>query len=278
MHIVHTVEDVRRIRWQEPTCTWGLVPTMGALHAGHVALVHRALADNDRVAVSIFVNPLQFNRADDLAQYPRQFEQDAALLREAGVHLVWAPPPEIMYPPGFQTYVEVTNLTAPLEGVARPGHFRGVTTVVAKLFNAVQPTRAYFGQKDAQQAAVVTRMAHDLMCNLEVIVCPTMREADGLAMSSRNVHLNPAERQAATVLYTALQAAQNAWQAGTRDADTLRRLMTQIITTEPLARVDYVSVADPVSLQEITGEAQRALFSMAVFVGTTRLIDNISVG
>jgi pantoate--beta-alanine ligase len=278
MHIVHTVEDVRRIRWQEPTCTWGLVPTMGALHAGHVALVHRALADNDRVAVSIFVNPLQFNRADDLAQYPRQFEQDAALLREAGVHLVWAPPPAIMYPPGFQTYVEVTNLTAPLEGVARPGHFRGVTTVVAKLFNAVQPTRAYFGQKDAQQAAVVTRMAHDLMCNLEVIVCPTMREADGLAMSSRNVHLNPAERQAATVLYTALQAAQNAWQAGTRDADTLRRLMTQIITTEPLARVDYVSVADPVSLQEITGEAQRALFSMAVFVGTTRLIDNISVG
>jgi pantoate--beta-alanine ligase len=278
MRIVHTVEDVRRIRWQEPTCTWGLVPTMGALHAGHVALVHRALADNDRVAVSIFVNPLQFNRADDLAQYPRQFEQDAALLREAGVHLVWAPPPEIMYPPGFQTYVEVTNLTAPLEGVARPGHFRGVTTVVAKLFNAVQPTRAYFGQKDAQQAAVVTRMAHDLMCNLEVIVCPTMREADGLAMSSRNVHLNPAERQAATVLYTALQAAQNAWQAGTRDADILRRLMTQIITTEPLARVDYVSVADPVSLQEITGEAQRALFSMAVFVGTTRLIDNISVG
>jgi pantoate--beta-alanine ligase len=278
MHIVHTVEDVRRIRWQEPTCTWGLVPTMGALHAGHVALVHRALADNDRVAVSIFVNPLQFNRADDLAQYPRQFEQDAALLREAGVHLVWAPPPEIMYPPGFQTYVEVTNLTAPLEGVARPGHFRGVTTVVAKLFNAVQPTRAYFGQKDAQQAAVVTRMAHDLMCNLEVIVCPTVREADGLAMSSRNVHLDPAERQAATVLYAALQAAQNAWQAGTRDADTLRHLMTQIITAEPLARIDYISVADPVSLQEITGEAPRALFNMAVFVGTTRLIDNISVG
>jgi pantoate--beta-alanine ligase len=278
MHIVYTVEDVRRIRWQEPTCTWGLVPTMGALHAGHLALVYRALADNDRVAVSIFVNPLQFNRADDLAQYPRQFEQDTALLREAGVHLVWAPPPESMYPPGFQTYVEVTDLTTPLEGAARPGHFRGVTTVVAKLFNAVQPTRAYFGQKDAQQAAVVTRMAHDLMCNLEVIVCPTVREADGLAMSSRNVHLDPAERQAATVLYAALQAAQNAWQAGTRDADTLRRLMTQIITAEPLARVDYISVADPVNLQEITGEAPRALFSMAVFVGTTRLIDNISVG
>ena len=278
MHIVHTVEDVRRIRWQEPPCTWGLVPTMGALHAGHLALVHRALADNDRVAVSIFVNPLQFNRADDLAQYPRQFEQDASLLREAGVHLVWAPTPEIMYPLGFQTYVEVTNLTTPLEGTARPGHFRGVTTVVAKLFNAVQPTRAYFGQKDAQQAVVVTRMAHDLMCNLEVIVCPTAREADGLAMSSRNVHLNPAERQAATVLYAALQAAQDAWRTGTRDADTLRRLMTQIITASPLARVDYISVADPCSLQEIAGEAQRALFSMAVFIGTTRLIDNISVG
>lgn len=278
MHIVHTVEDVRRIRWQEPTCTWGLVPTMGALHAGHLALVHRALADNDRVAVSIFVNPLQFNRANDLAQYPRQLEQDAALLREAGVHLVWAPTPEIMYPPGFQTYVEVTTLTASLEGAARPGHFRGVTTVVAKLFNAVQPTRAYFGQKDAQQVAVVTRMAHDLMCNLEVIICPTAREADGLAMSSRNVYLNPAERQAATVLYAALQAAQNAWQTGTRDADTLRHLMIQTITAEPLARVDYVSVADPVSLQEVTGEARRALFSMAVFIGTTRLIDNISVG
>jgi pantoate--beta-alanine ligase len=278
MHIVHTVEDVRRIRWQEPTSTWGLVPTMGALHAGHLALVHRALADNDRVVVSIFVNPLQFNRADDLAQYPRKLEQDTTLLREAGVHLIWTPPPEIMYPPGFQTYVDVTDLTMPLEGAARPGHFRGVTTVVAKLFNAVQPTRAYFGQKDAQQAAVVTRMAHDLMCNLEVIVCPTVREADGLAMSSRNVHLDAAERQAATVLYAALQAAQNAWQAGTRDADILRHLMTQIITAEPLARIDYISVADPMSLQEITGEAQRALFSMAVFIGTTRLIDNISVG
>lgn len=278
MQLVKSVEEVRAIRWADPTLTWGFVPTMGALHEGHLSLVRRARAECDRVAVSIFVNPIQFNNPADLATYPRTLERDCALLEAEQVDLVWAPDEAIMYPPGFQTYVTVEDLTRPLEGAHRPGHFRGVTTVVAKLFNVVQPHRAYFGQKDAQQALVVKQMVRDLGFNLEIVVCPIVREADGLAMSSRNVRLNPAERAAATVLYRALSAAVAEWEAGRRDADHLRRTMSEVIAAEPLARAEYVSAADPETLEELHGEVQRALLSMAVFVGETRLIDNMTVG
>lgn len=278
MQLVKSVEEVRAIRWADPTLTWGFVPTMGALHEGHLSLVRRARAECDRVAVSIFVNPIQFNNPADLATYPRTLERDCALLEAEQVDLVWAPDEAIMYPPGFQTYVTVEEVTRPLEGAHRPGHFRGVTTVVAKLFNVVQPHRAYFGQKDAQQALVVKQMVRDLGFNLEIVVCPIVREADGLAMSSRNVRLNPAERAAATVLYRALSAAVAEWEAGRRDADHLRRTMSEVIAAEPLARAEYVSAADPETLEELHGEVQRALLSMAVFVGETRLIDNMTVG
>lgn len=278
MQLVTTIAEARLIRWQEPARTWGFVPTMGALHAGHLSLVRHAVEQNERVAVSIFVNPTQFNQASDLENYPRQLERDVELLKAEGVHLVWAPSQEEMYPATFQTYVEVESLAQGLEGAARPGHFRGVATVVAKLFNVIQPARAYVGQKDAQQAAVIRQMVRDLAFNLEVVVAPTMRERDGLAMSSRNVRLNPSERAAATVLYRALTAADRRWQTGERDAEALRETMRQVIEAEPLARVDYVSVADPLTLTELHGEAASALFSLAVFIGDTRLIDNLIAG
>jgi pantoate--beta-alanine ligase len=278
MVVARTVDEVRAIRWADSLVTWGLVPTMGALHEGHLSLVRRARAENDRVGVSIFVNPIQFNRRDDLEAYPRQLERDSALLAAEGVDLIWAPPEAEVYPPGYQTYVTVEEVTQPLEGAARPGHFRGVTTVVAKLFNVFQPTRAYFGQKDAQQVAVIRQMARDLTFNLQVVVCPTVREPDGLAMSSRNALLNPAERRAAVVLYRALMAARQAWERGQRAGDHLRATMRAVIEAEPLARLDYVSAADPVTLHEFDGPADSALLSMAVFIGTTRLIDNLIVG
>jgi pantoate--beta-alanine ligase len=201
-------------------------------------------------------------------------ERDLRLLESLGVDLVWAPAPEIMYPSGYQTWVQVEALAGPLEGAMRPGHFRGVTTVVAKLFNAVQPAKAYFGQKDAQQAAVIRRMARDLNFPLEVVVCPIVREPDGLAMSSRNAYLNPEQRQAATVLYRALSAAKDAYEAGERDAEKLRAVMRERLAGEPLARVQYVSCADYDTLEELETVSGKALLSMAVFVGKTRLIDN----
>jgi pantoate--beta-alanine ligase len=278
MIITQTIEDFRARRHAKPGLNWGLVPTMGALHEGHLSLVRRARADNDRVAVSIFVNPTQFNNPDDLARYPRDLDADAALLEAEGVDLIWAPTPEIVYPPGYQTSVTVEDVTKPLEGAHRPGHFQGVGTVVAKLFNVCQPDRAYFGQKDAQQVVVIKQMVHDLAFPLEIVVCPIVREADGLAMSSRNALLNPAERQAATVLSRALSAAVDAYQSGARDADHLRATMTDLISAEPLARIDYVSAADPITLQELDGAVDRALLSMAVFIGDVRLIDNMRVG
>jgi pantoate--beta-alanine ligase len=278
MHVVKTVEEVRAVRWADPALTWGLVPTMGALHEGHLSLVRRARRENDRVGVSIFVNPTQFNDAADLAVYPRTLKRDSALLEAEGADLVWAPPEEVVYPPGYQTAVTVAEVTRPLEGASRPGHFQGVATVVAKLFNVFQPTRAYFGQKDAQQVVVIRQMARDLNFNLEIVVCPIVREADGLAMSSRNTRLSPEERQAATVLHRALSAAGDAWEQGRRDAGDLRALMETTIAAEPLARVDYVSAADPDTLDEIDGRVERGLLSMAVFVGETRLIDNMVVG
>ena len=257
----------------------GFVPTMGYLHDGHLSLVRAARQACASVVVSIFVNPTQFSPNEDLAAYPRDLARDLDLLEQTGVDLVWTPDEEIMYPPGFQTWVSVEEVSRPLEGAMRTGHFRGVATVVAKLFNAVQPDRAYFGQKDAQQVAVIRQMVKDLNFPLELVVCPTQRETDGLAMSSRNAYLNPAERQAATVLFLALSAARAAYQAGERQASRLRQVMTETINAEPLARLQYVSCADYASLQEIEGAVRdRALLSMAVFVGKTRLIDNVILG
>ncbi len=253
----------------------GLVPTMGYLHEGHLSLVRAARANSASVVVSIFVNPTQFGPNEDLLAYPRDLPRDLELLAREGVDLVWTPTPEAMYPPGFQTWVEVEQITQVLEGQMRPGHFQGVTTVVAKLFNAVRPQRAYFGQKDAQQAAVIRQMARDLNYPLEIIVCPIVREADGLAMSSRNVYLNSAERKAATVLYQALTAAAGAYKDGERNANILRRILTETIDHEPLARLQYASCADPDNLQELEGLLRGpALLSLAVYVGKTRLIDN----
>jgi pantoate--beta-alanine ligase len=274
MMIVSTLEELRSARaiLEEPV---GLVPTMGYLHEGHLSLVRRAAEECTSVAISIFVNPTQFGPSEDLAAYPRDMERDLRLLESLGVDLVWTPTPEIMYPAGYQTWVQVEALTNPLEGAMRPGHFRGVTTVVAKLFNAVQPAKAYFGQKDAQQAAVIRRMAGDLNFPLEVVVCPTVREPDGLAMSSRNAYLNPEQRRAATVLYRALNAAKEAYEAGERDAEVLRAIMRETLATEPLAHMQYVSCADYDSLEELKTASGKALLSMAVIVGKTRLIDNI---
>ncbi len=277
MKVVTTLDDLRHAR-AALAGPMGLVPTMGYLHEGHISLVRRARTECASVAASIFVNPAQFGPSEDLAAYPRDLARDLALLEEAGVDLVWTPTAEIVYPAGFQTWVTVEEMARPLEGAHRPGHFRGVATVVAKLFNAFQPQRAYFGQKDAQQAAVIRQMTRDLDFPVEVVICPTVREQDGLAMSSRNAYLSQEQRAAAPVLFRALSAAAMAWAAGQRDAEDLRQLMAGIIDAEPLARRQYVSVADPVTLQELEGPVADALLSMAVVVGTTRLIDNLVLG
>ncbi len=277
MKVVTSLEELWEARSQLPEPV-GFVPTMGYLHDGHLSLVRCAKRDNRSVAVSIFVNPTQFGPNEDLESYPRDLERDLSLLEAEGVDLVWTPTAEVMYPPGFQTWVEVEKITKLLEGKYRPGHFRGVTTVVAKLFNGVQPQRAYFGQKDAQQARVIQQMVRDLNYPIEIVVCPIRREPDGLAMSSRNTYLNPEQRKAATVLYRALTAAKKAFEQGERDADALRKIMEDTINAEPLARLQYVSCADPDTLEELHGKVDKALLSMAVFVGKTRLIDNMLVG
>jgi pantoate--beta-alanine ligase len=255
--------------------TVGLVPTMGYLHEGHLSLVRRAREECDHVVVSIFVNPTQFGPREDLSKYPRDLERDLSLLEPLGVDLVWMPTTEIMYPPGYQTWVEVESITRPLEGAMRPGHFRGVTTVVAKLFNGVQPHKAYFGQKDAQQAAVIRQMTRDLNFPIEIVVCPIVREPDGLAMSSRNIYLNPEQRKAATVLSRSLRAAKEAYEYGERDAEKLRQVMKDALASEPLAQMQYVSCADYDTLEELENVNGKALLSMAVFMGKTRLIDNL---
>lgn len=256
----------------------GFVPTMGYLHEGHLSLVRAAKAECASVAVSIFVNPTQFGEHEDLDSYPSDLPRDLELLRAEGVDLVWVPTVDQMYPPGYQTWVEVTGITKQLEGEQRPGHFRGVTTVVTKLFNAVQPQKAYFGQKDAQQAVVIRQMVRDLNFPIEIIVCPTVRETDGLAMSSRNAYLNSQERRAASVLFTALSKASEAFHSGELEPESLRKIMSDTIKREPLARLQYVSCADADTLQELqTAVDKRALLSMAVYIGETRLIDNIAI-
>jgi pantoate--beta-alanine ligase len=277
MKIVTNLPGLRAARRLLPGPV-GFVPTMGYLHAGHISLVQAARTECASVVTSIFVNPTQFGPTEDLAKYPRDLPRDLALLEAAGVDLVWTPTVEVMYPTGFQTWVQVEELTRRLEGEIRPGHFRGVTTVVAKLFNAVSPDKAYFGQKDAQQAAVIRRMTKDLDFPIEIVVCPTLREADGLAMSSRNIYLNRQERQAAVVLFRALSAARSAYESGERAAEKLRTLVGDMVATEPLARLQYVSCADYDSLEELQTVCGKALLSMAVFVGKTRLIDNFVIG
>ena len=253
----------------------GLVPTMGYLHAGHVSLVERARRENEHVVTSLFVNPTQFGPQEDLARYPRDFDRDRALLSAAGCDLLFAPTVADMYPHGTETTVDVGPVAQPLEGERRPGHFRGVATVVLKLLHIVQPTRAYFGQKDAQQLGVIRRMVRDLDWPIELVVVPTVREPDGLALSSRNSYLDPEDRRAAPVLNRALQAARTAWEAGERRADALRDAMARVLAAEPRARVDYVSVADPLTFRELDVLEGPALLSMAVFVGRARLIDNL---
>jgi pantoate--beta-alanine ligase len=251
---------------------------MGYLHEGHLSLIRRAREECDHVVVSIFVNPTQFGPKEDLSSYPRDLEHDLSLIEPLGTDLVWMPTSEIMYPKGYQTWVEVETVTRPLEGARRPGHFRGVATVVAKLFNGVQPHKAYFGQKDAQQVAVIRQMTHDLNFPIEIVVCPIVREADGLAMSSRNIYLNVEERKAATVLYRSLNAAKNLYENGERDAEKLRLFMREVLATELLAQMQYVSCADYDTLEELDTVTGKALLSLAVFVGKTRLIDNFVLG
>ena len=257
--------------------TVGLVPTMGYLHEGHLSLIRRAREECEHVVVTIFVNPTQFGPREDLSRYPRDLDRDMKLI-EAYTDLLWTPTAEMMYPQGYQTWVEVEAMTRPLEGAMRPGHFRGVTTVVAKLFNAVQPHKAYFGQKDAQQAAVLRQMVRDLNFPLEMVICPTAREPDGLAMSSRNVYLDPEQRKAATVLYRSLSAAKELYESGERDAEKVRAKMKEVLASEPLAEPQYVSCADYDTLQELDEIHGKALLSMAVFFGKTRLIDNFVLG
>jgi pantoate--beta-alanine ligase len=255
----------------------GLVPTMGWLHAGHRSLIARARDECGTVAVSIFVNPRQFDDPADLAQYPRGEARDLALCAEAGADLAWLPSVDDVYPPGFDTSVTVERLTLPLEGAARPGHFAGVTTVVAVLLGVVRPDRAYFGEKDGQQLRVIARMARDLGI-AEVVRCPTVREPDGLALSSRNVHLGAADRAAATVIHRALVAGRDAWAAGERDAAAIRGFVAAVIAAESRADLAYVSCADDTTLAELERVEGPAMLSVAVRFGTTRLIDNIHLG
>jgi len=277
MKTTTTIKELRKLRasLEDPL---GLVPTMGYLHQGHISLVRRAKEECESVVVSIFINTTQFSPTEDLSNYPRDLEKDLRLLDQEGVDLVWTPTVEEMYPLNFQTWVTVETLTSRLEGISRPEHFRGVTTVVTKLFNAVQAQRAYFGQKDAQQSIVIRQMVRDLNMPIEIVICPTIREPDGLAMSSRNTYLDTEERKAAGVLYRALTHAAQLFEVGERDAQKLRQSMMEVLSKEPLAEIQYVSVADLETLEELEGELREALLSMAVKIGTTRLIDNVVLG
>ena len=277
MKIVRTAAELSRLREKLPR-PLGFVPTMGYLHQGQLALVRQARAVDASVAVSIFVNPTQFGPSEDFKQYPRDPQRDLALLEGEGTDLVFMPPVEEIYPPGFGKWVGVGRLARRLEGASRPGHFRGVATVVARLFELVKPDRAYFGQKDAQQLLVVKKMVADLNMGVEVVAVPTVRESDGLAMSSRNTYLNTEERKQAVVLFQALSLARQLHNDGEKDAGVIRRKMTALIQRQPLAAIDYVSIADAETLEELDEIRHPALASMAVKIGKTRLIDNIVVG
>ncbi len=274
MEIVETISSLREIRPKlaEPV---GFVPTMGYLHEGHLSLVRQARAENHSVVVSIFVNPTQFGPSEDYKRYPRDAERDFELLEKERTDVIFLPQAAEMYPPRFDTWVNVGAITERLEGESRPEHFRGVTTVVAKLFNIVQPNNAYFGQKDAQQVLVLKKMVADLNMNLKIVALPTVRESDGLAMSSRNAYLNPEERRASLILYQALKLAQKLYTKGERNAICLRQEMLTLIKQEPLAKVNYISIADIETLEELDSITSTTLVSLAVKIGGTRLIDNI---
>jgi len=274
MKIVETIAEMKRIRLELPEPV-GFVPTMGYLHDGHLSLVKQARTESQSVVVSIFVNPTQFGPREDLATYPRDIPRDLSLLEKESTDIVFIPSAAEMYPAHFDTWVEVGEISHHLEGTARPTHFRGVTTVVAKLFNIVQPTRAYFGQKDAQQAIVIRKMATELNMNLEVITCPTMREPDGLAMSSRNTYLTPEQRQAAVVLYQSLNLAKELWSQGEKDAEKIRQQMRTLIQQQSLGIIDYISIADNETLEELDEIKPPALVSLVVKFGKTRLLDNV---
>jgi len=280
MEIIRTIswmkETVRQARAENHVI--GFIPTMGALHEGHLSLIRRARVNCSRVYASIFLNPTQFGPNEDLSRYPKTFESDVEKLTAAGVEVLFAPGINEIYPPGFRTYVNVESLSERLEGRSRPGHFRGVATVVLKLFEIVQPQFAYFGRKDAQQVRILQQMAADLNLNVEIVVCPIVREADGLALSSRNTYLNSEERRAATVLQRALDEARRELNAGTRDALQLQTSLRKILSNETLARVDYVEMVDAESFEPVSSVGARPVYALlAVFIGKTRLIDNLFI-
>lgn len=274
--IVTTVAEVRtQVKaWRAEGLTVGFVPTMGYLHEGHASLIDASAKNNDRTVISVFVNPMQFGPTEDLASYPRDLEHDAALAESHGCDLLFHPEPEEMYHKGFSSYVDMSVLTEELCGLSRPVHFRGVCTVVAKLFNIVKPDRAYFGEKDAQQLAVIRHMVDDLNMDLEIVGCPIVREADGLAKSSRNTYLNPEERRAALVLSQAIAIGQKLVKQGETDCSSILASMKAHIEAEPLARIDYVKMVDAATMQQIDVIDRPALCAMAVYIGKTRLIDN----
>lgn len=276
MEITGKIDEVRRKvkEWRKQGLSVGLVPTMGYLHEGHKSLIDRAVAENDRVVVSDFVNPIQFGAGEDLATYPRDIEADKRLCGQAGAHLIFHPQPAEMYAPDFSTYVEMQEVSEGLCGKTRPTHFRGVCTVVCKLFHIVMPNRAYFGQKDAQQLAVIRRMVRDLDMDIQIVGCPIIREPDGLAKSSRNTYLNEEERKAALVLSKAVFHGQDMMEKGERDAGTILSSMKKLIEAEPLAKIDYVEMVDADTIAPLAKAQGRVLTAMAVYIGSTRLIDN----
>jgi len=277
MRVFKTIDAMRQARryMVEPV---GFVPTMGFLHEGHLSLVQQARKENATVVVSIFVNPTQFGQGEDFEGYPRDTERDLAMLAELNTDVIFMPSADEIYPPDFNTWVEVGKLTDRLEGASRPTHFRGVTTVVSKLFNIVRPTRAYFGQKDAQQTTVIRKMVSDLDMDIDVVVCPTVREPDGLAMSSRNTYLTTEERRSAVVLSQSLDLARKLWSEGERNADNIRSKMKKLIEQQPLGLIDYISVADTQTLEELDTITGKALVSLVVRFGKIRLLDNVVLG
>lgn len=274
--VLSTVSETRAQvkEWKKQGLTVGLVPTMGYLHEGHQSLIKKAVEENDRVVVSVFVNPIQFAPNEDLETYPRDLEADKRLCESTGASIIFHPTPEEMYPEGFSTHIQMDNLTKELCGKTRPTHFGGVCTVVGKLFNIVSPDKAYFGQKDAQQLAIIKRMVIDLNFDLEIVGCPIVREPDGLAKSSRNTYLNADERKAALILSKAIKLGRELVENGERSAEAVINAMTDKINTEPLAKIDYVSVVDALSIEPLDVIKGETLVAIAVYIGKTRLIDN----
>lgn len=279
MKIAYTIQDVRKQvkEWRKEGLTVGLVPTMGYLHEGHASLMKKAVEENDRVVTSVFLNPTQFGPTEDLEAYPQDFEKDCAMCESLGVDLVFHPEPEEMYAPDFCTWVDMDVLSKTLCGKSRPIHFRGVCTVVSKLFHIVTPDRAYFGQKDAQQLAIIRRMVRDLNMDIEIVGCPIVREEDGLAKSSRNTYLNEQERKAALVLSQSIFLGQKMVEEGETDAQKIKTAMIEKIKAEPLANIDYVEIVDGLSMQPIKTVQSPTLVAIAVYIGKTRLIDNFIV-